>query len=83
MIIVTFVTSSMFILVYEANTYNLLVQKNYFLKQSPIASKVCLENMQQIYRGKPIRKCDFKKRCMARLYGCSTVNLLGIFRLPF
>ena len=34
----TFVTSSFFILVYEANTYNLLVQRNNFLKQSPIAS---------------------------------------------
>ena len=38
-IIETFVTSSLFfILVYEANTYNLLIQTNYFLKQSPVAS---------------------------------------------
>ena len=37
-IIETFVTSSFFILVYEANTYNLLVQRNFFQKQSPIAS---------------------------------------------
>ena len=34
----TLTTSSLFILVRESNTYNLLVQRNYFQKQSPIDS---------------------------------------------
>ena len=45
MISETFVISSLFILVCEGNTYNLRVQRNYILKQSPIAS---------------FQKCDLK-----------------------
>ena len=47
------------------------------------SSKVCPANMQQIYSRRPIRKCGFKKSCVALLYECSTVHLLGICRTPF
>ena len=43
------------------------------------------ENMQQIYRRTPIRKCDFNKVALhfALQHGPSPVNLLHIFRIPF
>ena len=41
--------------------------------------KSCSENMQQIYKRKPMPKCDFK---IALWHGCSPVNLLHIFRIP-
>ena len=44
--------------------------------------KKCSENMQEIYRRTPMPKCDFSKEIALR-YGCSTVNLLHIFRTPF
>ena len=72
----------MSILACEWNNSNLLVQRNYF--QSSIASlQKCPANMQQIYRRRPIQKCDFKKCCVAHLNGCSIVNLLGICRTSF
>ena len=39
--------------------------------------------MQQICRRRPIRKCHFKKSCVAFLHGCSNVNLVEICRTPF
>ena len=44
--------------------------------------------MQQIYRRKPVPKCDFNKVAkqlyfeIAHRHGCSPVNLLHIFRTP-
>ena len=59
--------------------------KELFLEAVPhsLSSKVCPANIQQIYRRGSIRKCDFKKSCVALLHGCSNVNLLGIWRTPF
>ena len=77
----TTVISSMFILVYEGNTCT----KELFSEAVPhrFSSKVCPGNMLQIYRRRPIRKCNFKKCCVAHLHGCWTVNLLGICRTYF
>ena len=47
-----------------------------------VPGKRCSENMQQIYRRTPIPKCDFIIEIMLR-HGCSSVNLLHIFRSPF
>ena len=44
--------------------------------------KKCSENMQQIYKRKPMPKCDFYKVALQR-HGFSSVNLLHIFRTPF
>ena len=59
-------------------------------KQSPrgVPRKRCSEIMQQIYRRTPMPKCDFNKVAsnfieIALLHGCSTVNLLLIFRTLF
>ena len=58
-------------------------------KQPPtsISQKRCSENMQQIYRRTPMPKCDFNKVAfaieIALWHGCSSVNLLHIFRKPF
>ena len=43
--------------------------------------KRCSENMQQIYRGTPMPKCDFNKVALQLIavtlrHGCSTVILL-------
>ena len=43
--------------------------------------KRCSENMQQIYRRTPMTKCNFIEIVLR--YGCSPVNLLHIFRIPF
>ena len=42
------------------------------------------ENIQQIYRRKPILKCDFNKVALQIIlrHGCSPVNLLCISRTP-
>ena len=49
--------------------------------------KRCFENMQQIYRGTPIPKCDFNKVSnfieIVLRHGCSPVNLPHIFRTTF
>ena len=50
--------------------------------------KRCSENMQQIYRRTPMPKIDFNKVAsnfieIALRHGCSTVNLLHIFRTAF
>ena len=39
--------------------------------------------MQQICRRRPIRKCHFKKSCVAFLHGCCNVNLVESCRTPF
>ena len=55
-----------------------------FYREEPpryIPRKRCSENMEQIYRRIPIPKCDFIKITLRR--GCSSVNLLHIFRTPF
>ena len=49
-----------------------------------ILRKMCSENMQQIYRRIPIAKCDFNKVAKITLWhGCSPVNLMHNFRIPF
>ena len=54
--------------------------------------KICSENMQQMNRRTPMSKCDFNKVAeqlnwgrieLALWHGCSPVNLLHIFRIPF
>ena len=46
-----------------------------------VLKKRCSENIQQIYRRTPMPKCH---HAHARLRdGCSPVNLLHIFRIPF
>ena len=46
-----------------------------------VLKKSCSENMQQIYRRTPMRKCNFNKvarvhGCFKVWHGCSPVNLL-------
>ena len=53
---------------------------------SSVLRKRCPENIQQLYTNTPMLKCDFNK--VAKLesslrHGCSSVNLLYIFRTPF
>ena len=50
-----------------------------------VLRKRCSENMQQIYRRTPMPMCDFDCNFIeiALWYGCSPVNLLHIFRIPF
>ena len=55
-----------------------------------LLKKKCSENMHQIYRRTPMPKCDFNKVALlsnfieiALRHGCSPVNLLRIFRIPF
>ena len=59
--------------------------KEFFSEADPesFSSKGRPANMQQIYRRKPIWKCNFTKSCVALLHGCSTVNLLRICITPF
>ena len=53
----------------------------------PVLRKRCSENMQQIYRGTPMSKCDFSKVEITFRHECSPVcshvNLLHIFRTTF
>ena len=81
----TVVISSLFILVCESNTYNLLVQRNYFQKQSPIASlqKCVLQVCSKLTGGGPNRNLISKKNYVAFLHGCSTLKLLENCRTPF
>ena len=62
-IFVNCISSSLFILVCEGNTYNLLVQRNYFQKQSPIASfqKCVLQICMKCTRGDPYGNVISKK----------------------
>ena len=68
-----FVILSLFILVCEGNTYNLLVQRNYFQKQSPITSlqKCVLQICSKFTRGDPqgnlISKKVAQHSCVAGL----------------
>ena len=63
----------------------------FLLQKQPsrrVLRKKCSENMQQIYRRRPIRKCGFKTFQsnfieIALRHGCSPVNLLHNFRTPF
>ena len=53
-----------------------------------VLMKRCSENMQQIYRGTTMPKCDFSKvACnfieIALWHGCFPINLLHIFRTAF
>ena len=59
-------------------------------KQPPrsVPRKKCSENMQQIYKRTPMRKCDFSKVAMQLYWNhtstwCSPVNLLHIFWITF
>ena len=45
-----------------------------------VLKKKCPENMQQIYRRKPMPNCDFSEVVS---YGCFPVTLLHIFRKAF
>ena len=80
------------------------LQKNFHAKRYPrpvdadiksqkqahrrVLTKRCSENMQQIYRRTPTRKCDFNKVALqfvieiALRHGCSPVKMLHIFRSP-
>ena len=57
-----FITSTLFILVYEGNAYNLLEHRNYFLKQSSIASlQKCVLQIYSKFTGvDPYRKAISK-----------------------
>ena len=61
----------------------------YLRSRGPEAlSKRCSENIQQIYRGTPMPKCDFIKVASSFIEitlwrKCSTVNLLHILRTAF
>ena len=60
--------------------------KNIFNQKQPsicVLVKRCSENMQQIYRMRPIPKCDFNKVETTLRHECSSVNLLHIIRTPF
>ena len=52
-------------------------------KQPPrgVPWKRCSENMQQIYRRTPMLDSNFIE--IALRHGCSPVNLLHIFKIPF
>ena len=52
---------------------HLLVQKQ---SSRGVPRKKCSENMHQIYRRRPMPKCDFR-------HWCSPANLMHIFRTPF
>ena len=59
-----------------------------FVQKQPsrgILRKRCSENMQQNYRRTPKPKCDFNKVPIEITFriGCSPINLLNIFRIPF
>ena len=75
---------SLFILVCEDNTYNLLVQRNYFQKQFLIVflQKCVRQICSKLTGGEPYGNA-ISKCCVARLYGCSIVNLLRLCRTPF
>ena len=75
---------SLFILVCEDNTYNLLVQRNYFQKQFLIVflQKCVVQICSKFTGGEPYGNA-ISKCCVARLYGCSTVNLLRLCRTSF
>ena len=53
--------------------------------QKQLARGVLKENMQQMYRRTSMPKCDFNSNFIEikLRQGCSTVNLLHIFRTPF
>ena len=59
----------------------------YLIQKQPsrgILMKWCSQNMQQIYRGTLMPKCEFNKVYLLKLrHWCSHVNLLHIFRTPF
>ena len=62
-----------------------LIQKQ---SSKGVLRKRCSENMRQIYRRTPMLKCDFNKVAsnfieITLWHGCSTVNLLHIFRTSF
>ena len=49
-----------------------------------VLEKRCSENMQKIYRRTPMPKRDYSNFIeIALRHGCSPVNLLHIFRIPF
>ena len=61
------------------------LQKNQKQLSRGVLKKRCSENMQQIYRRTPMTKCDFNKVAIllkSHFDGCSSVNLLHIFRTP-
>ena len=62
--------------------------KKFYDTETAVQRKRCSENMQQIYRRTPMPKFDFSKVAKQLIeiilwHGCSTVNLLYIFRTPF
>ena len=66
---------------------NALVKRDKIIPETAVQRcfrKRCSENMQQIYRGTPMPKCDSTKlKKVALRHGCSQVNLLHIFRTSF
>ena len=47
-----------------------------------VLRKRCSENMQQVYRRKPMPKCHFNKVALRLLHGSSPVNFMRIFTTP-
>ena len=70
------VSCSLLLNLWTINFYNPAQKRS----SRSVLRKRCSENMQQIYRRKPMPKCNFNK---VALHGCSPVNLLHNFRTPF
>ena len=77
-------------MVYLFGFIQLLGFQNYYnhKMQRCILRKRCFEKMQLINRRTPIPKCDFNKVASNFIIyilqnGCSPVNLLHMFRVPF
>ena len=70
----------------KLSSYNEDNHLQFFQKQRSrgVLRKRCSENMQQIYKRTPVPKCNFSSFPeIALRHGCSSVNLLLIFRTPF
>ena len=77
---------SFFIVIWQGYTSKiyycsiLLHWKTYNSRSSPpevFLGKRVVNNMQQIYRGTPVPKCNFNKVALQLRHGCSPVNFLS------
>ena len=75
----------MFNLICEGNTYNLIVQRNCFQKQSPIASpQNCVLQISSKFTGGDLfRNVIWKKCSIALMQGCSTKNFASDLQNTF
>ena len=65
-----------------------IIETSRCFKKQPfrgVLRKRCSENMQQMYMRAPTSKCDLLRNFIEipLRHGCSSVNLLNIFRTPF